>query len=512
MLHLPPRRPERASRKRVLAAALLSCLVVAATAQNTGGGDSHRVMAVRFWSLADVTRIAIETDGDFQVRSDRLTNPDRIFFDLEGTRPALGSKSMTVIPVADHLLEKIRVAAPQPNTTRVVLDLSATVEATTERLENPNRLIIELRSVGGQPAKPSEPSLPAPSVQRPPIERAQLRPFQPPPTPSAAAPKMKHVAVALLDPPSVATSMPRPSASLTAAMNPTLPASALAKPAPAVSATPVAVSSPEPVVASLPPTPQPHTESSAPAKRNTTGERSMIRALGLKVERIVLDPGHGGHDTGTVGPNGLREKDLVLDVAQRLGALIHERMGSEVIYTRTDDSFIPLERRTEIANEAKADLFLSIHANSSPLASAAGVETYYLNFTTSRTALDVAARENAGSEKTVFELQELLQKIALKDKVEESREFASRIENSLYALSVRSNARAKDRGVKKAPFVVLIGANMPSVLTEIGFISNLHDENTMKRPDHRERIAEALFKGLAGYANSLSHFQVAQRQ
>jgi N-acetylmuramoyl-L-alanine amidase len=238
----------------------------------------------------------------------------------------------------------------------------------------------------------------------------------------------------------------------------------------------------------------------------------MIRVLGLKVGRIVLDPGHGGHDTGTVGPEGLREKDLVLDVSKRLGALITERMGSEVIYTRTDDTFIPLDRRTEIANESKADLFLSVHANSSTLRTAAGVETYYLNFTTSKAALDLAARENAGSEKTIYELQDLLEKIALKDKVEESREFASRIESALYTLSVKTNTHAKDRGVKKAPFVVLIGAAMPSVLAEIGFISNAHDEGTMKKTEYRQRIAEALYKGLSSYANTLSHFQVAQRQ
>ena len=238
----------------------------------------------------------------------------------------------------------------------------------------------------------------------------------------------------------------------------------------------------------------------------------MIRVLGLKVGRIVLDPGHGGHDTGTIGPEGLREKDLVLDVSKRLGALIEDRMGSEVIYTRSDDTFIPLERRTEIANEAKADLFLSIHANSSTLRSAAGVETYYLSFTTSQTALDLAARENAGSQETVYDLQDLLAKIALKDKVEESRDFATRVQTALFALSAKSNAHAKDRGIKKAPFVVLIGANMPSVLAEVGFISNAHDETTMKRQDYRERIAEALYKGVSGYASTLSHFQVAQHR
>jgi len=236
----------------------------------------------------------------------------------------------------------------------------------------------------------------------------------------------------------------------------------------------------------------------------------MIRVLGLKVGRIVLDPGHGGHDTGTVGPEGLREKDLVLDIAKRLGALIEERMSSEVIYTRSDDTFIPLEQRTDIANQAKADLFLSIHANSSPLRTAFGVETYYLNFTTSKAALDLAARENAGSQQSIFELQDLLEKIALRDKVDESREFAGRIQSALFSFSSKNDSHARDRGVRKAPFVVLIGASMPSVLAEIGFISNAHDESTMKKAEYRQRLAEALYKGVASYAGTLSHFQVAQ--
>ena len=124
--------------------------------------------------------------------------------------------------------------------------------------------------------------------------------------------------------------------------------------------------------------------------------------MGLKVTRVVIDPGHGGHDQGTVGPKGFTEKELVLDVAQRLGKLIEERMGSEVIYTRSDDTFIPLQGRTALANERKADLFISVHANSSPLVAIRGVETYYLNFTTSKDALDVASRENASSEKSDF--------------------------------------------------------------------------------------------------------------
>jgi N-acetylmuramoyl-L-alanine amidase len=180
------------------------------------------------------------------------------------------------------------------------------------------------------------------------------------------------------------------------------------------------------------------------------------------------------------------------------------------VYTRSDDTFIPLERRTEIANETKADLFLSVHANSSPVETSSGVETYYLNFTTSREAMEVAARENASSQKTVYELKDLLQKIALQDKVEESRQFAERIQKSVYSTAVKSNSRTRDRGVRKAPFVVLIGASMPSVLAEIGFISNPRDEALFRRPEFRQKIAEALYQGLSRYASTLSQFQVAR--
>jgi len=450
--------------------------------------ETHRVTAVRFWSLGDVTRIAVETDGQFVLHSDRLDNPIRLFYDLVGTKPSLGSKAMTVIPVSDRLLRQIRVAETQRNVTRIVLDLEGIAEATTSRLEDPNRLIIELRTPGvkvssAEPVPPTKP-----------IER---RTFAPPPVAAMVPePTQKRPQLTSMDPPpTVASASVLPATAMN--LNPGY----LRPPSPAA---PAKVSAP-PVTASVP------AETALPAKRNTSGDRSMIRVLGLKVGRIVIDPGHGGHDVGTTGPEGLREKDLVLDVAKRLGELIEARMGSEVIFTRPDDTFVSLSRRTAIANDAKADLFLSIHANSSTLRSAAGVETYYLNFTTSKSALEVAARENAGSQKTIFELQDLLEKIALKDKVEESREFASRIQSSLFSVSAKNDAHARDRGVKKAPFVVLIGASMPSVLAEIGFISNAHDEGIMRRPEYRQRLAEALYKGLAGYASTLSHFQVAQR-
>jgi len=245
------------------------------------------------------------------------------------------------------------------------------------------------------------------------------------------------------------------------------------------------------------------------ARPTSNGERSLIRALGLKIGTIVVDAGHGGHDTGTIGPSGLLEKDLTLDVALRLGKLLENRLGANVVYTRDDDTFVPLETRTAVANQQQADLFISIHANSSNDSSARGVETYYLNFTSSADALEVAARENAVSDKSIHELQDLVKKIALKEKIEESREFAVDVQKSLHSgLSAKAPA-IRDRGVKKAPFIVLIGANMPSILAEISFLSNPTDEHRLQTPEYRQKIAESLFKGVSRYVSGLSGVKVA---
>jgi N-acetylmuramoyl-L-alanine amidase len=253
------------------------------------------------------------------------------------------------------------------------------------------------------------------------------------------------------------------------------------------------------------------TPESREARPTAAGDRSLTRALGLKIGKIVIDAGHGGHDTGTIGPNGLLEKDVVLDVAKRLGRLLETRLGAEVVYTRRDDTFIPLETRTAIANRERADLFISIHANSSQDSDARGVETYYLNFTSSPEALEVAARENAVSEKSIHELQDLVKKIALKEKIEESREFAGDVQESLYGGLSLNNAGIRDRGVKKAPFIVLIGANMPSILAEISFVSNPTDERKMETSEHRQRIAESLYRGVSRYVNGLSGVKVASK-
>ena len=204
------------------------------------------------------------------------------------------------------------------------------------------------------------------------------------------------------------------------------------------------------------------------------------------------------------------EKDLCLDVALRVGKLVQQRLpGAEVVFTRDDDTFVPLEQRTEIANDAHADLFLSIHANSSPDHRARGVETYYLNLTGSGDALEVAARENSLAENSVHDLQDIVQRIARNEKIEESRDLAGNIQDSL--AKRMDNLRIsgeRNRGVRKAPFVVLIGANMPSVLAEISFISNPSDEQSLKKPENRQRVAEGLYRGIESYLHSTNSFTV----
>jgi N-acetylmuramoyl-L-alanine amidase len=207
----------------------------------------------------------------------------------------------------------------------------------------------------------------------------------------------------------------------------------------------------------------------------------------------------------------LAEKDITLDLAKRLGALIEERLGYEVIYTRTDDRFVSLTERTRLANEKKADLFLSVHVNSSHVRQIAGTETFYLSLTQSAYSLDIAARENANSEQSVHELQDLIRKITLTEKIEESREFAINMQAAMHGELGRAVRAPKDRGVKKAPFLVLIGATMPSILVEVGFLSNAREELLFRRPDHRQTIAEALFDGVSRYASTLGRSEVANR-
>jgi N-acetylmuramoyl-L-alanine amidase/type II secretory pathway predicted ATPase ExeA len=232
---------------------------------------------------------------------------------------------------------------------------------------------------------------------------------------------------------------------------------------------------------------------------------SLTQALGLKINRIAIDPGHGGFDTGAMGPHGLMEKNLCLDVALRLGRLIQQDIpGAEVIYTRTTDKFVSLEDRTAIANRAHADLFISIHANSSDSPAARGVETYYLSLLASPESMRLAARENALAQSSLHDLPELVQMIARNAKVAESKVLAGDIQSALATRLELVSRGETNRGVKRAPFVVLTGANMPAVLSEISFISNASDESLLLESSQRQRVAESLYRGIAAYLDSLN--------
>jgi len=239
-----------------------------------------------------------------------------------------------------------------------------------------------------------------------------------------------------------------------------------------------------------------------PPAANGRGGLSLSRQLGLGVARIVIDPGHGGYDPGAMN-DGVSEADVVLDVAMRLERLLVNQPGVEVVLTRRANVFVPLEERTAMANRAGADLFLSIHANASEDDRARGIETYFLNFASNPAAEAIAARENAASARTMRQLPDIVKAIALNNKLDESRDFASLVQSAMMERLKRGNRSVKDLGVKQAPFMVLIGATMPSILAEISFLTNAQESALLRGTAYRQQVAEALFNGVMQYQRSL---------
>ena len=396
------------------------------SANHSESAEIPRVRRIRAASNSEVTRVTIDLEDSVQYTSGRIANPDRIFFDLQAARLTPEMARANNLHADGALLTAVRVAQNNRGVVRVVLDVNGVKDYSASLTSNPPQLLIDL--YGNPPA----------AVAR------------------NAAPDGKNAKPKSVK---VTTSSAKPD---------------LIQPANA---------------------PQPTRD----------GQSTLTRALGLKIGRIVIDAGHGGHDTGTIGPTGLMEKDLCLDVALRLGKIIEQRLpGADVVYTRSDDTFVPLEERTNIANQAKADLFLSIHANSSRDHAARGIETYYLNLKGSAEAMEVAARENATAQEGVHDLQDLVKQIARTEKIDESKELAEDIQDSLSKRVQKTGKPIKNRGVRKAPFVVLIGADMPSILTEISFLSNPADEQMLKKPEQRQKVAEGLYQGVASYLQSMN--------
>ena len=410
---------------------------------------------------------------------------------VPGTRPSAASGGFSSPP--PEPAERFVFEAPPPSASAPGHALQAAAPALVAAAPN------IIPAAGGVPAVLDGPSFQPPA---PPLERFEFK--APPPSvlaPYRALPAARSPEVAGKADLEAARSflaLARVATQRLKALPPLEPPKPpLSSPAP----------EPETIAKLEPPEPAPTLELAEPpraARATSRGKRNLIRALGLKVGRVVIDAGHGGHDTGSIGKGGLREKDLVVDIGRRLGELIETNLGADVIYTRTTDRSVSLKERTKLANDSEADLFISVHANSSRLRSIRGVETYYLSFTTNSWALGVASRENAAAQRSIHELESLLSKIALTEKIEESREFATEVQKSLYGGLAKQTKGLRNRGVRKAPFMVLIGAKMPAVLAEVGFLSNPEDEKLLKSSSYRQKIANHLFEGVRGYSDTLS--------
>jgi N-acetylmuramoyl-L-alanine amidase len=461
--------------------------VTRGTEETTSGGekattvDVPRVERIRSSVTSDGAEVVIELEDSVQYISGRIANPDRIYFDLHAAKLA-PSLVRGKIQVTGDLLSQVRVAQNQGGVVRVVFDVNGVRDYAATLMHKPSRLVIELYGENGPHggALTAKASAPAPTTAS---------------TRGDADEKPPAESVIASNEASSANGGP----SVLAESNPASSKVSGATPKMVVTHTSRIAVPTKPELIAPPVAPQPTRD----------GQSTLTRALGLKIGRIVIDAGHGGHDTGTIGPTGLMEKDLCLDVALRLGKIMQQKLpGAEIVYTRSDDTFIPLEDRTRIANEAKADLFISIHANSSPDHGARGIETYYLNLKGSPDAMEVAARENAASQDGIHDLEDLVKKITRTEKIDESKEFALDVQDSLSKRIQKTAKPVKNRGVRKAPFVVLIGADMPSILTEISFLSNPADEQLLKKPEHRQRVAEGLYSGVSEYLQSLNSMAV----
>jgi N-acetylmuramoyl-L-alanine amidase len=398
---------------------------------------------IRRTVLPDAVRIIIELDGEVPAFHDeRLANPLRVFVDLAASRaaPALVDRTIRFESDAD-VVRQVRLGRHPNDTTRVVLDAAGISSYSVYPLYSPYRLVIDCirESTSLAAATPAAPAVSMPAIPAAPISAPIAPPVVPPQPPLQTAS--------------------------------------------AAPATPAVVPA-------------------SPPSRNLAGGFSMARQLGLGVSRIVIDPGHGGHDPGAVG-KGITEADVVLDIALRLETLLAAVPDVDVILTRRTDEFVALQERTAIANREGADLFLSIHANASNNTRASGVETYFLNFATNASAAAIAARENAASGQQMGALPDFVKAIALNNKLDESRDFATYVQRAMVDRLAPANSGLKNLGVKQAPFVVLIGAAMPSVLAEISFLTNAQEARLLRGTAYRQRIAEALFNAVRKYQGSL---------
>lgn len=450
------------------------------TAAPVASASRVQVTNIQRTVLPEVVRVTIELDAEVAYNEEQLRNPDRLFFDLRGTQFGPGLAEGALQFEDGDIAREIRLGNQPAGVTRVVIDTRDVARHSLFTLYNPYRLVVDLYR--------------QPSLTR------HAAPTAPTNVPTAAPPPATAAARG--------TSPAAPDAAPTASSASTAPAA----PASAPAATGVVAEGRTAAAAGAPPGERERLPSTtagpnavtlpAPPESNSGGNYSLARQLGLGVSRIVIDAGHGGHDPGSLG-QGIREAELVLDVALRLEKLLKAEGNIDVVMTRRTDVFVDLEERTRIANRHNADLFLSIHANSSRRRTAQGVETFFLNFATTSDAEEVAARENSAARGSMRQLPDIVKAITLNNKVDESRDLAETVQKHIVQRLRRTYSDLPDRGVKQAPLVVLIGASMPSVLAEIGFISTPEEGQRLKTSTYRQEIAEALRDAVLRYQRSL---------
>ncbi|MBM4261041.1 MAG: N-acetylmuramoyl-L-alanine amidase [Deltaproteobacteria bacterium] len=422
-----------------------------------------QLTGVRLLSSPTYTRVTMDLTESVRYEIGRLPEdpknslPPRIFIDISGTRLAMDSAEP--IAVDDGLVRRVRLGQNTDTTVRVVLDMNSLRDHKAFLLPDPYRLVIDVQGAGNRSAENSVVA----------VEKN-----------AAAAPAEAAKAAA-----------PVPSAP---ERNRPAPVAEAAKAAPVETARPAA---PPPTVAETrKPTPVPE-RSRQTASLPSAGARPA--APGIR--KIVLDPGHGGRDPGAIGVDGLTEKDIVLKVARKLAAKLQKDMGIQVVLTRKDDSYVPLEDRTAIANSQDADLFISLHMNAATTPDARGLETYYLDNTTDEASIRLASRENGTPRGKISDLQFILSDMMQNSKLEDSITLAHNLQSSVVnTMSKKMDVR--DLGVKKALFYVLVGARMPSVLVEMFFITNKAEGRAMAQEAYQDSVVEALYDGILKYNQS----------
>ena len=403
------------------------------------------VLPVKYWSSDNYTRVVIMASGPVNYKEILLeeteNTPRRLYLDFK--KSYIEPQYRAPVPIEDGLLKRIRTGQFSPDTVRVVLDIESIGSYKIYSLPDPFRVVIDVR---GEKFSKDSPKPMSPASTHTTVKTEKK------PAKHIEAESTGDVAV-LRDNKKVAVNMK--------------PASEPAK------------------IEALP----------------NIKPLSLAQQLGLGVKKIVLDPGHGGKDPGAMA-FGLKEKDIVLDIAKRLAPVLKKELGYEVVLTRKDDTFISLEERTAMANTNNADLFISLHINAHPSAKVRGMETYYLNLTTNAEAMRVAARENATSTHQMSELQDILSDIMKNSKIDESSRLAQQVHNSILSEADKKGfAEIKNLGVKQAPFYVLIGAQMPAILIELAFISNEKDVDNLKNQTFLEMLTKEISEGIRAYVS-----------